>query len=99
MFDLKKAMELKKQMESVQEKLNNIEVEGKSGDGALTVSVYVTANRDIKNIEISQALIDSGNKDHIEDLVMTAITRAMDQAKNVAESEARSMAMGGFPGM
>lgn len=95
MFDLKKAMELKKQMEAVQAKLDSIEVEGQSGDGKMTVTVTANANREIKNIAISEGLIASGDKEHIEDLVLTTINQAMDQAKNVTESEARGMAMGG----
>jgi DNA-binding protein YbaB len=95
MFDLKKAMELKKQMEAMAAKLDAILVDGESGDGRHQVKVTLTANRDIKNIDISEALLASGDKEHLEDLLVLAFQRATDKAKNVAESESRAMAMGG----
>jgi nucleoid-associated protein EbfC len=95
MFDIKKAMEMKKKMDEVQARLDNISVDGVSGDGKFSVQVTVTATKKVKSINISEALIQSGDKEHIEDLILIAIERAMDKAQNVAEAEARSTAMGG----
>lgn len=95
MFDLSKAMELKKKMEEMKGKLDSISVDGIAGDGKYKVTVTATANKEIKNIDISIDLIQGGDKEYIEDLVLTAINRAMEQAQKVSEAEARNLAMGG----
>lgn len=95
MFDLKKAMEMKKKMDEVQARLENISVDGRSGDGKYKVQVTVTATKKVKSIVISDELMQNGDKEHLQDLLLIAIERAMDKAQNVAEAEARSTAMGG----
>ena len=100
MFDFNKAMELKKKMEEMKTRLDAISVDGVAGDGKYQVTVTVSGSKEVKNIDISAALIENGDKEYIEDLVLTAITRAMDQAQKISEAEARSMALqGGFPGL
>jgi len=100
MFDLKKAMEMKKQMDEIQARLDTISVDGESGDGKYKVTVTVTATKKVKNISISDELLSSGDKEHLEDLILIAIDRAMQQAQQVAEAETRSLAMtGGLGGL
>ena len=100
MFDLGKAMELKKKMEELQAKLDTITVEGRSGDGNYTVTALVSATKKVKSIAISDGLMESGDKDHLEDLLIIALERAMEQAQNVTETETRAAALsGGFPGL
>jgi len=100
MFDLNKAMEMKKKMDEIQARLEAITVDGESGDGKYKVTVTVTATRKVKNISISEELIQSGDKEHLEDLVLIAIDRAMEQAQQVADAETRSLAMtGGLGGL
>lgn len=99
MFDMKKAMELKKMMEDITARLETITVEGASGDGKYQVTATVTATKRIQNITISEELIQQGDKDYIEDLLVTALNRAMDKAQNVADAEGRNAAMGGMFGM
>lgn len=93
-------MELKKKMEEMKARLDSISVDGIAGEGNEKVIVTATANKDIKNIDISVELIAGGDKEHIEDLLLTAIGRAMQQAQKVSEAEARQMALsGGFSGL
>ncbi len=95
MFDLKKAMEMKKKMDEVQARLASITVEGIAGDGKYTVSATVTATKKVMQIHISDELMQSGNKEHLEDLLLIALERAMEKAQNVAEAEARNTALSG----
>ncbi len=95
MFDMKKAMEMKKRMDEIQARLDLISVEGESGDGKYKVLVTVTGTKRVKHISISDELMQSGDKEHLEDLLLIAIERAMEKAQNVSEAEARSAAMGG----
>lgn len=100
MFDLKKAMELKKQMDAMSAKLDAIQVDGEGGDGRHKVKITMTANRDVKQVEVGEALMAAGDKQHLEDLLVLAFQRATEKAKNVAETESRAMAMGGgFSGL
>lgn len=99
MFDMKKAMELKKMMEEITARLETITVEGTSGDGKFQVTASVTATKKVQNISISDELIQQGDKEYIEDLLVTALNRAMDKAQNVADAEGRNAAMGGLFGM
>ncbi|HRG85665.1 MAG TPA: YbaB/EbfC family nucleoid-associated protein, partial [Chitinophagales bacterium] len=65
MFDLKKAMEMKKKMDEVQARLENISVDGESGDGKYKVQVTVTATKKVKSIVISDELMQNGDKEHL----------------------------------
>lgn len=96
---MNKAMELKKMMESINAKLENITVEGKAGDGIYTVITTVTATKKVKNIAISEALLKQEDKEYLEDLILTALNRALDQAQMVADTEGRNSAMSGLLGM
>lgn len=95
MFDMKKAMEMKQKMDEIQSRLDTITVEGEAGDGKYKVTAIVTATKKVKSISISDDLMQSGDKEHLEDLLLIAIERAMEQAQNVAEAETRSIAMSG----
>ncbi|HMU70206.1 MAG TPA: YbaB/EbfC family nucleoid-associated protein [Chitinophagales bacterium] len=95
MFDIKKAMEMKKQMEEIQKRLDNITVEGVSGDGKFQVVVTITANKKVKSVHISDELMASGDKEHLEDLLVIAMERGLDKATQVSEAEARNVALSG----
>ena len=100
MFDLGKAMEMKKQMEAISKRLDTITVEGLAGSGERQVSATFTANRAIRNIRISPALLQPESKEELEDLLVLASEKAIQQAQQVAETEARNLALGGgFPGI
>lgn len=95
MFDLKKAMEMKQKMEEVQARLDSITVTGEAGDGKYKVSATVTASKKIKSIDISDALMEDKDKEHLEDLLLLALDRGMEKAQQVADAEARQMALSG----
>ncbi|MFN3939962.1 MAG: YbaB/EbfC family nucleoid-associated protein [Chitinophagales bacterium] len=100
MLDFSKAMELKKKMEEMSAKLDAILVDGEAGDGKYKVVATVSASKKMRNISLSDELIAGGDKEYMEDLILTAINRAMEQAQKVSEAEARSLALqGGFPGL
>lgn len=100
MFDLKKAMEMKKKMEEIQNRLDTISVEGVAGDGKYSVTAIVTATKKVTGIHISDELMQSGDKEHLEDLLLIALERAMEKAQGVAEAETRNAALsGGLGGM
>jgi len=97
-----KLQEMKQKNEEVQTRLEGIIVKGEAGGGR----VVVTANgqRTIKNVSISADLMQ-GDPEELEDLMVLAMNKALQSAKNVEETEMRSVAsdmlpggLGGFPG-
>jgi len=93
---MKQAQELQKKMASVQEKLNSIEVEGRSGGGM--VKVIATAKGDIKRIMIDDSLMIKEEKDMTEDLIVAAINDAKQKGEEASKEEMKSVTGGiGFP--
>jgi len=93
MFDMfGKLQEAQQKMKESKERLALITVDGEAGDGA--VKVTVTGNREVKSLEIAERLLEKDNKEELEDLVITAMNRALKAAENTWESEMKSVAGG-----
>lgn len=94
----KKMMEkMQGQMEEVKSKLNNITVSGEAENG--NIKVVANGNRLIDKIEINQDFYNTANKEQLEELILTAANRALEQAERVEKSEMSHAAMGMLPGM
>ncbi|WPV68757.1 YbaB/EbfC family nucleoid-associated protein [Chitinophaga sp. LS1] len=93
MFDMfGKLQEAQQKMKESKERLALITVDGEAGDGA--VKVTVTGNREVKSLEIAERLLGKDHKEELEDLVITALNRALKAAENTWESEMKSVAGG-----
>lgn len=91
-----KMQEMKQKSEEVKKRLDTISVNGEAENGLVTV--VSTANRKITSIQISDQLMQDGDKDQIEDLTLLAINRALEKAEKVAEAEMAGVARGMLPG-
>lgn len=93
--------QLQEQMALVQQELGAKMVTMESGGGV----VKVTANGklEIVSIEIDKEVIDPKEKEMLEDLVVAAVNRALERARELADSSmsdaAKSFLPPGFPGM
>ncbi len=86
------------QQKELRAKLANIEVEAQAGDGA--VKVIANANREIKNIVFNQDMLDMNDIESLEDLLIVAINRALEQAAmREAEETRQSLAQMLPPGL
>lgn len=94
MFD--RINEMQQKMQESKAKLDDIMVHGESADGS--VKVTVSANKKVHNIEIAPELVQEADKDKLEDMVLNAITRAMDKADVTAAAEMQKMAGDILPG-
>ncbi|SFW87989.1 YbaB/EbfC family nucleoid-associated protein [Chitinophaga sancti] len=93
MFDMfGKLQEAQQKMKESKERLALITVDGEAGDGAIKVTV--TGNREVKSLEIAERLLEKDHKEELEDLVITALNRALKAAENTWESEMKSVAGG-----
>ena len=79
---MKKAQQMQARMAEMQAELESTLVEGIAGDGA--VRVQMTAKGDLTNIEIADDLFAPGEKDMVQDLIVTAHADARRQAADIA---------------
>jgi nucleoid-associated protein EbfC len=92
MFGLDKLMAMKKQAEEIKERLNNITVEGEAEGGK--IKVLSNGNKKITAVQIDADWIKNADKEEVEDLLLIACNRALDNAERLSESEMRGMLPG-----
>jgi DNA-binding YbaB/EbfC family protein len=90
---MKQAAQLQSKMQAMQEELGNVEVEGISGGGL--VSVRMTAKMDVKAVKIDPSLLKPEEREIVEDLVVTALADAKRKAEIAMQEKMQSLA-GGF---
>lgn len=83
MFD--KLFQAQQKAQEIKARLDNISISGEAEGGK--VRVVATANKEIKEISISDELFAEGDKEQIEDLLIVALNKAMLQAENVSQTE------------
>lgn len=86
--------QMKNKMAATQRELDEliIEVE-KEG-----VKVSCSANKLIKDIAISDELFEEGNKEKLEDLLLAAVTEALEKAELKSKAAVNDIAGGLIPG-
>jgi DNA-binding YbaB/EbfC family protein len=94
----KMAQQMQADMARAEQELAQLRVEGTAGGGA--VKVTVTGKREILSIEIQRDVVDPEDVEMLQDLVLAAVTDALQQAKK-AEEERMARITGGMriPGM
>ena len=93
---MKQAAQLQSKMQAMQDELGNIEVEGISGGGM--VSVRMTAKMEVKAVKIDPSLLKPEEREIVEDLVVTAINAARRKAESAMQEKMQSLAGGlGLP--
>lgn len=98
MFD--KIFEAQQKAEEVKKRLANISVIAEVEGGAIKVTA--TANKLIQSIEIEEDFLKENGKEGIEDLLVVAINKALDQAENVSQAEMAAVTqqmLGGMGGL
>ncbi len=93
---MKQAAQLQSKMQAMQEELGNVEVEGVSGGGM--VSVRMTAKMEVKAVKIDPSLMKPEDREIVEDLVVTALADARRKAEVAMQEKMQSLAGGlGLP--
>ena len=91
---MKQATELKSKMEAMQAELDQIEVEGTSGGGLVTVKL--SGKGEVKGVKIDDTLMQPGEKEILEDLIVAAHADARRKAETLLQEKMQSVA-GGLP--
>ena len=82
---LKQAQEMQSRMAKIQEELAQKTVDGSAGGGM--VRVTVNGQLALTSIKIDPTVINSEEKDMLEDLIMAAINDGMRKARDMASTE------------
>jgi len=91
---MKQAAELKSKMEAMQAELDQIEVEGSSGGGLVTVKL--SGKGEMKSVKIDDSLLKPQEKEIVEDLIVAAFAEARRKAETLLQEKMKSVA-GGLP--
>ena len=95
---LKQAQKMQEKVQQVQEELAQREVEGSAGGGA--VKAVARCDQSIASIKIDPQVIDPDDVEMLEDLVLGAVTNALETAKKTQEEEMQKVTAGmSLPGM
>lgn len=91
---LQSARDMQTRMKEAQDQAATIRVEGKAGGGMVTA--VANGKGSILRISIEQSLLDTGDKEMIEDLTTAAVNQAVEAAKQALQAEMQKVT-GGLP--
>lgn len=93
---LKQAQRAQQDMQRVQAELAQKTVEGSAAAGKVTVQA--TAAGDVQSIRIDPSVVDPGDVEILEDLVLSAVRQALEAGRSLAAAEMKKMTSGmGLP--
>src|SRR5690606_34952508 len=88
-----KLKETQEKVEATKKRLDTVTLEEKSADSELKITL--TANREIKSIQISEELMK--DKDQLEDYLIVTLNKAIKKATEIHEAELAAVAKEGMP--
>ena len=88
-----KLKETQQKVEATKKKMDTVLIDEKSNDGLLEITI--TANREIKKINISESLLE--DKEQLEDYLILTLNKAIARATQINETELAAVAKEGMP--
>ncbi|MDP9046984.1 MAG: YbaB/EbfC family nucleoid-associated protein [Bacteroidota bacterium] len=95
MFD--KLMQAQQKAGEVKQRLEGITVTGSAEGGKITITA--NGNKEIQSVQIDEDFFKDADKEQLEELLVIAINKAMEQADNVSQSEMAAMTKEMFGGL
>ncbi|MEO1652280.1 MAG: YbaB/EbfC family nucleoid-associated protein [Bacteroidota bacterium] len=99
MFDFKNMMgkvkEMQEKMQAAQENLVNIKASGESGAGM--VKATVNGKKQVVSLDIEKDIIKAEDQEMIQDLVIAAINKALQEVDVLAKEELKKSTEGVLP--
>jgi DNA-binding YbaB/EbfC family protein len=95
MFD--KILEAQQKAGEVKDRLNAITVTGSAGGGVVVVTA--NGNKQILSVKIDPVVLKEGDIEMLEDVILTAVNQALEQAENVNQTEMAAMTKNMFGDM
>ena len=95
---LRQAKQLQEKLAKVQQELGDITVEATSGGGA--VRVVIDGHQKLRSVEISPEVVNSGDVEMLQDLVLAAVNEAIARSQELAAKQLSSLTGGlNIPGL
>lgn len=95
---IRQAQVMQRKMSQKQDELKSMTVEASSGGGMVTVRV--TGGQEVVAVVIEPGVVESGDVEMLQDLVLTAANEALKKSKELMEKELSSVTGGlNIPGM
>jgi nucleoid-associated protein EbfC len=96
--NMKMMQQMQARLEKIQQELEETEVEGTAGGGA--VKVRVNGLRAVKSIKIDPEAVDPDDMEILEDMILAAINEAMNQAEQLSQEKMGALTGGlNIPGL
>lgn len=92
MFD--KLFEAQQKAAEAKKRLDAITVTGTAEGGKITVTA--NGNKAVQSVSIDESFFRDADKEELEELLVVAINKAMEQAENASQSETAAMARNMF---
>ena len=92
---MKQVQKMQAEMERVQSDLGNKQVSEESGGGM--VKAIVNGKKELISISIQDEILNSGDKEMLQDLVVAAVNKALASAGKMAEEEMAGVTKGMIP--
>jgi len=80
-------------VEATKQRMNTVLIDEQSSDGLLKITI--TANRELKNIEIDDSLLE--DKEQLEDYLILTLNKAIEKATKINNAEVSAVASEGMP--
>jgi DNA-binding YbaB/EbfC family protein len=92
---MQQIQQLQEQMIKAQEALSEERVTGSAGGGA--VIVVASGDQRILEVKVDPGVIEDGDVELLEDLILTAANQALEESRKLAESKLGPLAGQGLP--
>ena len=89
---MKQAQAMQAKMAEMQAELDNVEVQGTAGGGAVTLTM--TAKGQMKSVSIDASLMNADEKEILEDLVVAAVNDARQKAERTLQERMAEVTKG-----
>jgi DNA-binding YbaB/EbfC family protein len=90
-----KVQELQTRMSDAQQKLRELETTVEVGGGM--VSVTINGKQEIRKIKIEKSVVSPDDVELLEDLILSAMNKAIDQSQKLAKDEMGKATSGMIP--
>ena len=90
-------MQAQQKAGEIKQRLDTITVSGMAEGGKITVTA--NGNKVVQSVTIDEDFLKEADKEQLEELLVIAVNKAMQQAENVSQTEMAAMTKDMFGGM
>lgn len=90
-------MQAQQKAGEIKQRLDAITVSGSAEGGKITIKA--NANKVIQSVTIDEEFLKEADKEELEELLVIAINKTMEQADNISQSEMAAMTKDMFGGL